>query len=92
MTVNDIAMSNMAFRLPYKTEELRYLLANETMFKTIPNISIDNFIKHFFHRKDADVESKAEATSQASDSSSVENQVVQTNFDSFEVTSIGSAK
>ena len=54
VTANDIATSNMAFRLPFTLDELRYFLENETVFKHIPNITIDNFVKYFFLRRDID--------------------------------------
>lgn len=36
VTANDIATSNMAFRLPFTIDELRYLLENETVFRRVP--------------------------------------------------------
>ena len=42
----------MAFRLPFSLNELRHLLENETVFKRIPKITIDNFVKYFFPSKE----------------------------------------
>ena len=38
----------MAYRLPFKKEELRLYLENETVFKRSPKLTIDMFVKNFF--------------------------------------------
>ena len=48
VTVNDIVNSKMAYRLPFSKEELRYFLENETVFKRLPKLSIEMFIKYLF--------------------------------------------
>jgi len=48
VTANDIVNSKLTFRLPFNKEELRYFLENESIFKRIPCLSIDMFIKYLF--------------------------------------------
>ena len=57
----------MAFKLPFSREELRYLLENETIFKRIPQLSIDNFVKYLFPQKGVGMLNSAQVG--ASDSS-----------------------
>ena len=51
VTVNDIVNSKMAYRLPFTKDELRYLLERETVFKRVPRLNIDLFIKYMFPEK-----------------------------------------
>ena len=48
VTANDIVNSKMAYRLPFTKEELRFFLENESIFKRIPQLNIDMFIKYLF--------------------------------------------
>ena len=48
MTVEEIVNSKFVFRLPFKKEELRYFLENETIFKRQKQLKIDQFVKNFF--------------------------------------------
>ena len=38
----------MAYRLPFTKDELRYLLERETVFKRVPRLNMDLFIKYLF--------------------------------------------
>ena len=51
VTANDIVNSKMAYRLPFTKEELQYFMTNETVFKRLPQLSIDMFIKYLFPEK-----------------------------------------
>ena len=48
ITASDIVNSKMAYRLPFKKDELRYFLEQQSIFKRVPRLSIDNFIKYLF--------------------------------------------
>ena len=48
VTANDLINSKWAYRLPFTKDELRYLLERETVFKRVPKLTIDLFIKYLF--------------------------------------------
>ena len=48
VTANDLINSKWAYRLPFTKDELRYLLERETVFKRVPKLNIDLFIKYLF--------------------------------------------
>ena len=83
ITANDIVNSKMAYRLPFKKDELRYFLEHQSIFKRVPRLSIDNFIKYLFpERNRGDTQ---DAKRGASESSS------QSGNDSFDTSTGGSA-
>ena len=83
ITASDIVNSKMAYRLPFKKDELRYFLEQQSIFKRVPRLSIDNFIKYLFpERNRGDTQ---EAKRGASESSS------ESGNDSFDTSTGGSA-
>ncbi len=48
VTAQNIVDSKMAYRLPFTKVELRHFLENTTIFKRMPRLSIDMFIKYLF--------------------------------------------
>ena len=48
ITASDIVNSKLAYRLPFTKDELRHFLENESVFKRVPRLSIDMFIKYLF--------------------------------------------
>ena len=66
----------MAYRLPFNKDELRYMMENETIFKRINQLGIDNFIKYLFPQKDKTINTPADRG--ASESSSGSNRSVET--------------
>ena len=78
VTANDIVNSKMAYRLPFTKEELQYFMTNHTVFKRLPQLSIDMFIKYLFPEKLRGAQAIAEAERGASESSGSDNESVDT--------------
>ena len=67
----------MAYRLPFNKDELRFFLEHESIFKRMPRLSIDMFIKYLFPEKTRGAQNLEEQRG-ASESSGSENESVDT--------------